>query len=125
MSYTNLIIVAGYAGFFATWSNTSKLITPCQAKFSAALMLISLTIFVSWEITKMIMGASINKKFVEVAKCAPEEFNDRMAKIQNEDIMLFSKFASFWPVILILTISTGLVAVGIHIWALLESSFGL
>ena len=52
-SYTNIIIVAGYAGFFALWSNTKQFLTPFQARLAAVLMGISICIFVFFEIYKM------------------------------------------------------------------------
>ena len=53
-NYTNLILVAGYAGFFGFWSTiVNKLPQPIYA-ISGLLALISLLLFISWEITKMV-----------------------------------------------------------------------
>src|SRR5258708_28488103 len=51
-AYTNLIIVAGYAGLFAVWQFTKDNLSRKQTLISALLIIVSLAIFVIFEIYK-------------------------------------------------------------------------
>src|SRR5438034_479873 len=51
-AYTNLIILAGYAGLFALWQFTKDNLGRTQVLVSGLLFLISITIFVVFEIYK-------------------------------------------------------------------------
>ncbi len=51
-AYTNLIILAGYAGLFALWQFTKENLSRTQVIVSALLTLTSITIFVLFEIYK-------------------------------------------------------------------------
>lgn len=49
-SYTNLILVAGYAGYFAFWSTLVAKIPQWTFAVCGLLITVSLTIFIAWEI---------------------------------------------------------------------------
>lgn len=51
-SYTNLIMVAGYAGYFAFWSTLVAKIPQWIFALCGLLMTVSLTLFIAWEIIK-------------------------------------------------------------------------
>ncbi|MBD8604853.1 hypothetical protein IFT80_19620 [Pseudomonas sp. CFBP 8771] len=55
-SYANLILVAGYAGYFAFWSTLLARLPHWLYAVSGLLALSSLLLFISWEVTKMIWG---------------------------------------------------------------------
>ena len=55
-NYTNLILVAGYAGFFGFWSTIVSRLPQWVYAISGLLALVSLLVFVSWEITKMVLS---------------------------------------------------------------------
>lgn len=54
--YANLILVAGYAGYFAFWSTLVERLPHWLYAVSGLLALSSLLLFISWEVTKMIWG---------------------------------------------------------------------
>ncbi|WP_339492211.1 hypothetical protein [Pseudomonas sp. EA_15y_Pfl2_R67] len=56
-NYTNLILVAGYAGLFGFWSTLSPKLPPGLYALCGLLGLLSLMLFISWEIVKMIWGS--------------------------------------------------------------------
>jgi len=56
-SYTNLIIVAGYAAFFTFWSTLKNDLPKWLYAVSGLLIVLSLLVFIAWEVTKMIWGA--------------------------------------------------------------------
>lgn len=51
-AYTNLILGAGYAGFFAAWGFTRDQLSPPQILWSALLVTLSLLSFVLFEVYK-------------------------------------------------------------------------
>ncbi|AZD78735.1 hypothetical protein [Pseudomonas chlororaphis] len=51
-NYTNLIMVAGYAGYFAFWSTLVTKIPQWIFALCGLLMTLSLTLFITWEIIK-------------------------------------------------------------------------
>ncbi|GLH20055.1 hypothetical protein BR1R3_27970 [Pseudomonas atacamensis] len=51
-SYTNLIMVAGYAGYFAFWSTLVTKLPQWIFALCGLLMTLSLTLFIAWEIIK-------------------------------------------------------------------------
>jgi hypothetical protein len=53
-AYTNLILVAGYAGYFAFWSTLVTKLPPWIYALSGLLALVSLFCFIAWELVKMI-----------------------------------------------------------------------
>ena len=52
-AYANLIIMAGYAGFFGLWSFTKDKLTPMQVFWSALFITISASVFVIFETFKI------------------------------------------------------------------------
>src|SRR5688572_24995575 len=57
VAYTNVVLVAGYASFFALWSSTKPVLSDSLAIAAALLMTFSATIFVLFELYKMIQTA--------------------------------------------------------------------
>jgi hypothetical protein len=53
-AYTNLILVAGYAGYFAFWSTLVGKLPAWIYALSGLLALVSLFCFIAWELVKMI-----------------------------------------------------------------------
>ncbi len=53
VAYTNVIVVAGYAGFFGLWTLTKAYLSKCQALWAALFMLVSAATFVFFEVYKM------------------------------------------------------------------------
>ncbi|QJQ21689.1 hypothetical protein HG549_17705 [Pseudomonas sp. SK] len=61
-SYTNLIMVAGYAGLFGLWSTLVERLPQWLYALCGLLALLSLLFFVSWEIIKMVWGSLYIKR---------------------------------------------------------------
>ncbi|MGQ7817250.1 hypothetical protein ACUTAH_16550 [Metapseudomonas furukawaii] len=57
VNYTNFILAAGYAGFFAFWATLSERIPAGIYALTGLLILLSLVLFIGWEIIKMVWGA--------------------------------------------------------------------
>ena len=93
-SYTNLILVAGYAGYFAFWSTLVTKLPSWLYALSGLLALLSLLLFISWEVIKMTWGTvhlnRINKMILKTVRgpivlkiidAASSSHNDRIYRL--------------------------------------------
>ena len=124
-SYTNLVMAAGYAAYFAMWSNTVSLISHCLARTSAILMLISLMVFIFWEVAKMVLIGLNNKNLAKVALAPLNEFDALLQAHQIKEHTLNARLALTWPLVLIIAIPTAFIALSIHLWALVSANIAL
>lgn len=71
-NYTNLILVAGYAGYFAFWSTLVSKLPSWLYALTGLLALLSLLLFISWEVIKMTWGTvhlnRINKMILKTVR---------------------------------------------------------
>ena len=71
-SYTNLILVAGFAGYFAFWSTLVTKLPSWLYALSGLLALLSLLLFISWEVIKSTWGTvhlnRINKMILKTVR---------------------------------------------------------
>lgn len=93
-NYTNLIMVAGFAGYFAFWSTLVTKLPNWLYALSGLLALLSLLLFISWEVIKMTWGTvhlnRINKmitktvrgpNFLKIIEAASSLHNVRINKL--------------------------------------------
>jgi small-conductance mechanosensitive channel len=112
-AYTNLLILAAYAGFFGLWQMTKDDLAKPLAMWAALLMLTSVVTFVFFEVVKMVL---IQHNFLQKAKAleAPEVRSSSVALEQayaelgrvHERVMFH--FMRFWVCTLVVTIVTGM-----------------
>jgi len=122
MAYTNLIIMAGYAGFFGLWSITKDNLTPKQVFWSALFLLISGSSFVFFETVKMIFNNIFMLSRNSALKRLPGEQNiDEIINILKEHDKTTEsrhvKFIYFWIIALIIIIPTALIGVSILMYS--------
>jgi len=123
-SYTNLILAAGYAAFFTFWSSLKSDMPIKLYAISGLLIVLSLLLFIVWEIVKMIW-LTIALRSIE-AKIIPRPANpDMLTKFYQEINELERRIGRFWIWFLIPTIasgvSSGLCLVGFFAWRLAKS----
>lgn len=115
-AYTNLIIIAGYAAFFAVWGNVRIYLGKREILYAALFMIISLVCFVVWETTKMFITAkSLNGFRNAVIGATPEDFNSRLQELQNAEAKLMIKFMYIWYFVLAICVGFGLSAAALLI----------
>lgn len=105
-NYTNLIMVAGYVGFFAFGGTLSSKVPDWLFSLSGFLILISLTLFISWEITKMIWLANHMKKIsgILAGQKGPQVISQYEAAFTSYQ----NRSQSMWRYFLFPTIATGI-----------------
>lgn len=124
VSYTNLILVAGYAAFFTFWSQLHDDLPPLIFNLVGLLIIASLLCFISWEVTKMIWGnLSIRRVQAELDGAKPGPTT--MAKFQEALTSFDRRSGKIWVWFLVPTITfgagAGLLLLGFFTWRLLSN----
>ena len=124
VSYTNLILIAGYAAFFTFWSQLNDELPPFIFSLAGLLIIASLLCFVSWEVTKMIWGnLSIRRVQAELNGAPPGP--NTIAKFQEALTSFEQKSGKIWVWFLVPTICfgacAGLLLLGFFTWRLLSN----
>jgi hypothetical protein len=126
-AYTNLIIVAGYAGSFTVWGLTKDYLTKHEVFWSALLFCISLLVFIFWEVYKMETTSRAMLGLNSVYNAQPAEFEKAiLAYKQFDDELRISLFQK-WNYILFVSVFSALAGAGIllasFIFHLFNSTF--
>lgn len=112
-TYTNLIMIAGYAGFFALWQMTKDYLGRKQTLSSALLMLISVVVFVVFEIYKAHYTSRILRRYQQ-ALSRPENkiglaaMVETMNTFERDERDSALHFVTFWNLSFWVTTITGL-----------------
>jgi ferric-dicitrate binding protein FerR (iron transport regulator) len=120
-AYTNLVIAAGYAAYFTLWSTLKSDLPNRLYSLSGLMITLSLLIFMSWEITKMIWSAvafhNIEKRLAS-RSASPEA----VTKWQQEILSFDRQVSRVWIWFLVPTIlfglSSSLCLIGFFAWRL-------
>lgn len=122
-SYTNIVIIGGYAGTFTVWANVKTSLSQQANVWVAAMLLFSLTVFVAWEVASMIVRATMFSNMQALAR--PKDADDFFAAVaefktkQDRYSLLTMKI---WPLVLVATIVPAVAAIsllGYNFFALL------
>lgn len=120
-TYTNLLLVAGYAALFTVWKEVRADIPKDAALLVGALALVSAALFVLFELGKLILSTVFHR---QIGK-ALAALNHRAVFDQNPFAALGEKFSErmywWWVWMLVPTLLTGLSAVILLVWNLVES----
>lgn len=121
-AYTNLITLGAYAGFFGLWQLTEKYISKQQALWAALLMLVSLCIFIMFEVYKMsfVSRQSFARAQLLNSREARSSPNVLLKKLNELEVLQQGQAAfsmRVWMVALAATVGFGLVAAGILVYA--------
>ncbi|HBB96752.1 MAG TPA: hypothetical protein DC054_15340 [Blastocatellia bacterium] len=127
-AYTNLIIVAGYAGLFAVWQFTKDNLSRKQTLISALLIIISLAIFVIFEIYKAHYTSRLLRQYGKTVqdpknKSSPEQLLSAMNEFEAAERRAGMHFVQFWNAAFWLTTITGLAAACVLVYAFLRQLF--
>ena len=120
MAYTNLILGAGYAGFFATWSFSRDRLSAHETLWSALLVTLSLLSFVLFEIFKAFY---ISKTLLGLSRAVadPEHLAQRLLEWQRDSHAAEIRFGRIWVVTFWFTVLTGVGGGGILIFAFVRA----
>lgn len=106
VNYTNLILVAGYAGFFAFWATLSDKIPAWMFSLSGFLILLSLVLFIGWEIIKSVWQAFHMRRISRIL--AGQKGPQVIAEYEAAFASYQKKTNAVWVFFLVPTVVTGL-----------------
>ena len=123
-AYTNLILGAGYAGFFTAWAFTKDRLTLSELFWSALLVTCSLFLFVTFEIVKAFyMGTA----YIGLARVVEDEANfmSHLAQFKRVRRVSDIRFGKIWLYVFLVTAMSGLAGGAILISAFVRNLFRL
>lgn len=106
-SYTNLIIVAGYIGFFTLWSSLKNDLPSWAILSSGFCILLSLLIFIGFELYKMISGSIKMHKLSKRLQNPTIETLNEIQRIERDGALSSAKI---WIFTVIPTVFFGVAA---------------
>jgi hypothetical protein len=121
-AYTNVILGAGYVGYFATWSFVHDRLTPLTELWTALLVLVSLLSFICFEVYKSFY-ISQSLEALHVVVSDPAHIVQRTAeyekKMESLSIQMFTTWRwAFW-----ITLTTGIAGASVLISAVVHGLF--
>lgn len=121
-AYSNLMLLAGYAGFFGLWQLTKDYLSKPQALWSAVLVLFSLAAFVIFEVVKMIIihkGVMAQAAVLrsEAGRKSPQVLIDNLNKLSAVQERSSKRFMVFWAITVGFTVLTGFLGAGVLAYA--------
>jgi hypothetical protein len=116
--YNQVVVLAGYAGFFAIWSATADDLPRWVVLLSGALMGVSLAVYVAWVVYSMVMMRSHMQRLLnEIAK-GPDGYLERVQKVEVDIVAKTSTYLRLWkPVVWISGVPAALAALLLTSWA--------
>ena len=110
-AYENVILVAGYAGFFALWSAVAHEMPRDTTLWSVGLIGVSLVAYVAFHIAQMVTRAVFQfRTMATVAKKLNDaDFHDVWAEQMQKPQRANSIVLMAWPVVLGISVPTGLI----------------
>jgi hypothetical protein len=123
-AYTNVLLLAGYAGFFGIWSFLSPTLSKGQILWSAFLVSISLATFIVWEVVQSYFRS---RSLLGLARAieVPDLVSERLAQYwRNEQNRTIAQGRA-WVVAFGISVVTGLLGVLVLLWAFVRSLWAL
>ncbi|NTV05451.1 MAG: hypothetical protein HGA59_02950 [Chlorobiaceae bacterium] len=119
-AYTNVVLLAGYAGFFAIWSFIRPDITNEQVFWSGLLIALSLTAYMLWEIYGSFYRS---RSLLCLAKAVnnPDKFHELLEQHKLDEQARIIFLGQIWVVVFGFTVLTGFSAIGILLWAFVST----
>ena len=118
-AYTNVILVAGYAGFFAIWNFVKPDLTKATVFWSGLLISLSLAGFIAWEVYNMFFRS---RSILGISRAVneTEKFDQLMlnhTKTEQERLITYGRV---WIIQLSFVVITGFGAIVILISAFIH-----
>ena len=99
-AYTNLLLVAAYAAFFATWTQAEPFLSEFWFVVAGLLASLSVVIFITFEIAKVYLTSQALKKMGKAAVQSRAVFFREMQNIEKIEAKQINIWVwSFWPTV--------------------------
>lgn len=108
-TYTNVVVMAGYLGFFTVWSNMSDFLSDKEMLISALGITVSLIFFVFWEVFKMIISYRSHARMMKVINTTTNNFEMEYEKLIKKEQVAAIKIKQVWYPVLGIVVLSGLI----------------
>lgn len=121
-SFTNAVMVAGYAALFVFWSTSREVLTPLTLFCAAIALAISVLFFIGWEMFGMILRSRLN---VGIARAVnePQRYEHLMRSVAEDRAGFMRKFYPTWLVVISVAAGCALLAFGILLSAFIHGAW--
>jgi hypothetical protein len=109
-AYANVVIIAGYAAFFAIWGASRNDIPVQATRWALLLMVFSATVFVLYEVVKMIWISSIILR--QSNALSAQDGVKRIQMLAESEHTEMKVFGKVWIFALVATLVPGVTAIG-------------
>lgn len=99
-SYNQIVVLAGYAGFFTIWSATADDLPRWLVLLSGALMGISLIVYVGWTVIGMILLRSQMQRLLDALNDGPDGYLERVQAAEAKGAVASNKLMRWWKPVL-------------------------
>jgi hypothetical protein len=98
--YNQVVVLAGYAGFFTLWSAVRDDVHHSLLLISGGLMALSLIVYVAWTVASMVLSRnSMQRLLNEIAK-GPEGYLARVQAAEAKNVGDANAYMRFWKPVL-------------------------
>ena len=97
--HIQVIILAGYAAYFALWSTMAAHIPSWAMLASGALMLISVIVFVGWTVAGLVFAKVATERTMKVYNDGPIDFWTRCQEAERKNLAGRQRLMKFWQAI--------------------------
>ena len=122
-TYTTAVLSIGYVGLFTAWNLTAPLISTAASRLVLVTALISLLIFILFEVFKMAYGHFFLMRTLKVVRAQGTALDIENRKYLDAEQKAQPWFYATWLVTLLLTLAFGLASACILIYAHIERAF--
>lgn len=118
-TYNQVIVLAGYAAFFAVWSATAEDLPRWVVLASGASIIISVIVYVAWSVANMVILKTANINMVNAINGGPIGFYERVSNAEEINRNASNRLMRLWaPVTVIASFTGGIAAVLVCVSAL-------
>ena len=98
--YNQIVVLAGYAGFFTIWSAVREDVPHWLLLVSGMLMGVSLIVYVGWTVWSMILSRTGMQRLLnEIAK-GPDDYLARVQAAEAKNVSDVNRYMRFWRPVL-------------------------
>ena len=123
-AYTKLILGLGYGGFFTAWAGGKANLRPLELMSSALLMLLSLVLFIGFEIYESFFLSSQNVALAK-ALSSQSDVTSAVERLKTESAKSINSYVRVWKIIFWPSAITGILGALILIEAFIRSVWRL
>lgn len=124
VTYTNLLVLAGYATFFGLWQVTKEMIDPRLSMLAAFFTAVSASVFVLFEVFRGYIHSlslvKLDQIILGAAATDAQRLTQAIGEHSKAERVMNARILPVWRVIFLVTVLTGVAGIGILLWAFLS-----